>query len=262
MNATSHAGHSSAESPVRHEVAGRVLRAIVLPALFLYVLLVGVGLLLAHPLARAVRGEDEINRDLADGRSSTWTGVTGVFSTLANTPAVIATLVVLMVVLRLVYKRWRESFILAGAVVLQAVVFLGTTLVVDRPRPAVPHLDPAPPTSSFPSGHTGATTALYLTLALVIGWRLRPVLLRVLVFAVLVTVPVAVALSRLYRGMHHPTDVVFGMLNGLACLAIAAHAFGPVGRSGDRGGARPRVSAQRDPGLHPVRRGAVTGRGR
>ena len=34
--------------------------------------------------------------------------------------------------------------------------------------------------------------------------------------------PLVVALSRMYRGMHHPTDVMIGALFGLACLFVAA----------------------------------------
>jgi membrane-associated phospholipid phosphatase len=48
-----------------------------------------------------------------------------------------------------------------GAVAVQATVFLMTTLAIDRPRPAVVHLDTSPPTSSFPSGQTAAAMALY-----------------------------------------------------------------------------------------------------
>jgi membrane-associated phospholipid phosphatase len=201
------------------------LRNVILPAAVVYLCLVGVGLLLTHPLARVVRGEDVLNRDLAADRTSTWSAVTKVFSTLADTTAVIATVAVLAVVLRLAYGRWRESLTLIVAVALQAAVFLATTLVVHRPRPAVPHLDPAPPTSSYPSGHVGATTALYVGLALVVGWHLRHRLPRLLLFAALVTIPLAVGASRLYRGMHHPTDVILGLLNGLACLMVAANAF-------------------------------------
>jgi len=214
-----------ARRELRHQVARQVLRQVLLPGLFVYVLLVGAGLLLANPLAGAVAGEDELNRDLAEGRTPDWNAVTAFLGMLSNTPAVMATLFVLVVVLRLGYGRWREAATLVTAVLLQATVFLLTTLVVDRPRPDVPKLDGAPPTSSFPSGHTGAATALYLTLALVIGWRMRRPLLRLLVVLLLVSIPVGIAVARLYRGMHHPTDVAFGMLNGLACLVIAARAF-------------------------------------
>jgi hypothetical protein len=62
-------------------------------------------------------------------------------------------------------------------------LFLTTALIVDRPRPPVPHLDAAlPPTSSFQSGHTGAAICLYGGVALIIfvstrSWVLGSVLL-------------------------------------------------------------------------------------
>jgi undecaprenyl-diphosphatase len=205
--------------------ARRLLRVVALPGLLVYGTLVVCGLLLTRSLARVVSGEDAVVRALASHRSAGWSTATAVLSILASTPVVVGTVIVLMAALRLVYHRWREALMLLTAVLLQAVVFLSTTLVIDRTRPDVPRLDPAPPTSSFPSGHTGAATALYLALALVIGWRMRHTLQRVLVFALLAGVPIAVGAARLYRGMHHPSDVAFGALNGLACLAIAAHAF-------------------------------------
>ncbi|MFF3653095.1 phosphatase PAP2 family protein [Streptomyces sp. NPDC002181] len=54
---------------------------------------------------------------------------------------------------------------LAVSVAAQSAVFVLVTLVVERPRPDVPHLDAAPPTSSFPSGHVGASVALFGGLA-------------------------------------------------------------------------------------------------
>ena len=82
-------------------------------------------------------------------------------------------------------------------------------------------LDTAPPTSSFPSGHTAASIALYIGVLFIIGRRMRPSVGRTLLQIVLLAVPVAVGLSRLYRGMHHPTDVIAGVVLGVLCLAVA-----------------------------------------
>ncbi len=38
----------------------------------------------------------------------------------------------------------------------------------------------------------------------------------------LLLVPVAVALSRVYRGMHHPSDVAASFLNGAVCIVVLA----------------------------------------
>ena len=63
-------------------------------------------------------------------------------------------------------KQWWVAVIPALAISLQATVFVIAANLVNRPRPDVERLDPAPPTSSYPSGHTGASFALYLTFAL------------------------------------------------------------------------------------------------
>ncbi len=46
-----------------------------------------------------------------------------------------------------------------------------------------------------------------------------------LVVALLLLVPLAVGLSRLYRGMHHPTDVAFGLANGTVAVLLARSAL-------------------------------------
>ena len=94
------------------------------------------------------------------------------------------------------------------------------TQVVGRPRPDVPHLDPAPPTSSYPSGHVGASTALYLSLALLAQRIPHPALRRVLT-ALCLLIPLLVLYARLYRGMHHLSDVLVGLVNGVVCATLA-----------------------------------------
>ena len=58
--------------------------------------------------------------------------------------------------------------------------------------------------------------------------------MKIIALVLLVSVPLLVAYGRLYRGMHHPTDILGAYVNGLACITIAAGAvLGP--RTATRG---------------------------
>ncbi|GAA3943875.1 phosphatase PAP2 family protein [Actinoplanes auranticolor] len=117
----------------------------------------------------------------------------------------------------------RGPIFLCAAVCAQAVVFYLTTLVIDRPRPDVEKMDVSPPTSSFPSGHTSAAVALYLGLAVILFRVANRTRLKRAAWLLLL-VPVGVALTRMYRGMHHPSDVVASFLNGGICVLVMARA--------------------------------------
>lgn len=215
-----------AGSTARRSTGAGLLGRLAGSLLALLAVLVGVGLLITHVLEHTwpFSVEDGVDRTLAAHRVAGWTSVSAFFSTVGSTGVIIGVLLVVAVALRLVLHRWRESVFLVLAVTAQAVMFFLTTLVISRQRPGVPHLDRSPPTSSFPSGHTGASTALYVGLAVVVWWhRCRHPALRALA-GLLVLVPVCVALSRLYRGMHHPSDVVMAMVNGGTCVLVAARA--------------------------------------
>jgi membrane-associated phospholipid phosphatase len=191
------------------------VQRVVLPVAVLLSVIVGLGLLVTKVLYDdwPFTAEDALNRELAGDRTESWNPVSLVFSTLASTPVIIAVTVVVAVILRVTLRRWREPLFLAAAVTAQAVVFFFATLMINRSRPDVPKMDVSPPTSSFPSGHTSAAVALYSGLALLLALLVRRTWLKVLCWA-LILVPIAVGLSRMYRGMHHPTDVL-----GAAVLA-------------------------------------------
>ena len=118
-------------------------------------------------------------------------------------------------------RHWAQIAFLVGALVIEVTTFVTTTFIVDRERPAVPHLDAGPPTSSFPSGHAAAAIVLYVGLALITLSLVRNTIVRSLAWILAVGLPIAVALSRLYRGMHHPTDVIASMIGAAGCLAFA-----------------------------------------
>jgi membrane-associated phospholipid phosphatase len=193
---------------------------VVLSLSAVFAVLLVLGWLVTGPLAHTwpISAEDRANRALAAHRNNTLDDVTGFFSTLANTPSAIALSAVAFAVIRLLTHRWRPALFVAAALFAEVSIFLLTTLVIDRDRPQVPHLDSAPPTSSFPSGHVAAAVALYGAVALIARRHGAPWV----VWSLLV-VPCAVGFARLYRGMHHPSDVVAGVVLGALCLLLAHH---------------------------------------
>lgn len=111
-----------------------------------------------------------------------------------------------------VLRRWRPAVFLVVAIAGETLLFMATASITGRGRPPVPHLDAQlPPTSSFPSGHTAAAVALYGGIALVVLGATRAWWRR-LVVATAVVLVLLVAAARLYRGAHHPSDVLGSLL--------------------------------------------------
>jgi undecaprenyl-diphosphatase len=106
----------------------------------------------------------------------------------------------------------------AAAIVLLSTI--GATVIanldkvlVDRPRPPVHHLE-AVSSASFPSGHASQSTGFYLSalivLLMVLGPRAKAV--RVLAMIGTVVIVLGVCFSRVYLGVHYPTDVATGLV--------------------------------------------------
>lgn len=191
-------------------------------------LMVGIGLLITGP-ARTLwplTAEDGVNEAFVRMRTGTLTTLSSVASEAGNTGTVIAVTLASCLGLILIPRlpRWRQAVFLALAVSLQSLVFLVITVAVDRHRPEVHRLDGSLPTSSYTSGHTGAATALYGGLAVLALSRLRGPW-RTVVAGLLCLLPLLVGVARLYRGMHHPTDVIGGLVNGSLSLLIAGRAL-------------------------------------
>nr|WP_254641545.1 diacylglycerol kinase family protein [Streptomyces sp. BV129] len=197
------------------------------------VLMIGVGFLITGPARHLwpMTAEDGVDRGLERLRTSTLTTLSSIGSELGNTGTVIGVTLAACLALILIPRlpMWRQASFLALGVALQSLVFLVITIAVDRQRPDVHRLDGSLPTSSYTSGHTGAATAVYGGLAVLVLSRVRSPWRRVLA-ALLLLLPVIVGVSRLYRGMHHPTDVLGGMVNGALALLIVGHALLRDGR--------------------------------
>jgi undecaprenyl-diphosphatase len=85
--------------------------------------------------------------------------------------------------------------------------------------------------ASYPSGHTAASIAIYGGIALLLTSRIKNRGARVAIWVVAALIPVFVAFSRMYRGMHHPLDVMGGVVLGIAALSALVLVTRAAGRA-------------------------------
>jgi undecaprenyl-diphosphatase len=210
-------------------VAGLVLGAFVL----VEGVLLALGWLVTRVLAHSWVHRDELTfeRDVVTHRTPFWNSVTSFGTLIGGTQIVIGMTAVGCLVLFLRGHGPRLPVFLAAAVAGETTLFLLASIVIHRLRPAIPHLDGAPPTSSFPSGHTAAAIALWCGLALGLARTHPGHPLRVLSWVLAVVVPAFVLGSRLYRGMHWPTDVAASVVFTLLWLLLLRSVLLPPDRA-------------------------------
>ncbi|MFC7545871.1 phosphatase PAP2 family protein [Plantactinospora sp. GCM10030261] len=203
--------------------------------------LYGFGLfVIQHAKGTFLETIDRVPQELAEERTRDWTSVSWWWSEFGNTGAIIIIGLVACVLLLAVWRRWRPVLFVALAMAGEITLFLATAKAVGRQRPPVEQLDGALPTSSFPSGHIAATLCVWTAIAIVVvprsgrWWRWAFLTLAVVM-------PLGVTISRLYRGMHHPTDALGSFL---LCALWIGLAYWVVRPNADlREGNRPSFTA-------------------
>jgi undecaprenyl-diphosphatase len=99
-------------------------------------------------------------------------------------------------------------------------------LVFHRARP-VPFFGTDPASYSFPSGHAMSSLCFYGVLAGLISAQIHSLRARILIWIASVVLIAGIGLSRIYLGVHYPTDVIAGYLAGgiwVNTLLIASRA--------------------------------------
>jgi undecaprenyl-diphosphatase len=169
--------------------------------------------------------DDAILLWLNDQASPALTGIALDFTALGS--GLIVWLVILVASVFLWNSRHRWSVALLWVSILGAGLINATLKTLfDRPRPQLfPWRVPYAGLSSFPSGHSMTAMVCYATLAYLMA-RLAPTrfLSRFTIAGAAVLV-LLIGVSRMYLGVHYPTDVLAGFTMGLAWAAFCAIAM-------------------------------------
>jgi undecaprenyl-diphosphatase len=134
--------------------------------------------------------------------------------------AVLALVVLLAVGYLLTLKRWGGALMLLIATLGGTAISEGLKVGFNRPRPdLVAHIVETT-SMSFPSGHAMLSAVTYLTLGALIARTQKRKRLRAYVLSAAVVLTLLIGLSRIYLGVHWPTDVLAGWCLGAAWALI------------------------------------------
>jgi undecaprenyl-diphosphatase len=199
---------------------GRTAAGIVVAWVLIVGVVIGPGELVTRYGNGNVLGDHTIPHWFAGHRTPGGGRWSLVFSTLGATQAILIVALTTCVVFLAITRHWRPVLFIATVMAGELAAFLTAAAVVKRPRPDVTHLDQHLPTSAYPSGHEAATCCLYVAVAILVigharGWW------RWLFLIPAIAMPVLVAISRMYRGEHHPTDILGSLLFAALWLTAA-----------------------------------------
>lgn len=144
-----------------------------------------------------------------------WKGVTFFGSGLVISILTIAVILVLTLL-----KLWSDVRYIALVMVVAVIIENAMKWTLHRARPDLVVAYTMPPSFSFPSGHSLFATAFYGSLAFIVSPML-PSWARIVQLVIAPILIAAIGLSRIFLGVHYPTDVVAGFVAGVLCIAVA-----------------------------------------
>jgi undecaprenyl-diphosphatase len=134
-------------------------------------------------------------------------------------------IVVLSVILLLLHQKRREALVLAGVVIAAQLSSNLFKLFYARVRPSFAIYGDLPLSNSFPSGHSTTSAATYFLLAVIVArFEVSPAV-KTVIFVLAGLLTIAVGISRVYLGVHWPSDVLGGWTLGAAAALLARQLF-------------------------------------
>ena len=118
------------------------------------------------------------------------------------------------------YKKWwSEAILLIGNLALTGILVAFLKNIYQRSRPAIQHLVEEGG-FSFPSGHALASTLIFGTLLIIVSQRIKSVQTKRILQSLMIVMIFIIMTSRVYLGVHYPTDVLGSFLLGLGILHV------------------------------------------
>lgn len=118
------------------------------------------------------------------------------------------------------YRQWKiEAYFLIVSLAMMGVTSTALKYVYQRPRPSIDWLIDTIG-YSFPSWHTASTMMTAGVVVIIIHQRMKRGLTKIIFQISLIFLAVLVAVSRIYIGVHYPTDILAGWLLVFTLLQI------------------------------------------
>src|SRR5690625_3192600 len=148
------------------------------------------------------------------------------FTFMTHIGSFFGTIVILCVTLYICYKKqlYEEALILSFITLITPIVNLFMKVMIQRPRPNLNRLLDISG-FSYPSGHMMYATALYGTM-LILFWAIVGTTWQrtILLFGVLTMIS-TIGISRIYLGVHYPSDIIAGFLCSLFIISVTKYLF-------------------------------------
>jgi len=169
-----------------------------------------------HRVIRAMRRPD----DLAVPIGPRWLAEAGRDFTALGGYAVLTMLTTIVAVYLSLMKKHHAAWLLVGATLSGLAIMEMLKSQVARPRPdIVPHLSYVN-SASFPSGHAMMSAVVYLTLGAMLARLVESRRVKTYVLSVALLLTFLIGVSRVYLGVHNPTDVLAGWTAGLVWAVL------------------------------------------
>jgi undecaprenyl-diphosphatase len=167
-------------------------------------------------IVRSLRSADDPSRPIGPP----WTQGVLLDITALGSPVVLGLVVLIITGYLVLEARYLTALMVVATSITGEVLNELLKLLFERPRPdIVPHLQTVV-TASFPSGHAMQSAVIYLTLGALLMRVVEGRLTKIYCMAMAIFLTLIVGVSRVFLGVHYPSDVLGGWMLGFLWAAI------------------------------------------